>query len=42
MDLGTALPSPFATLSFLALPAIPELRLADLGLVDVSEFKLIK
>jgi adenine deaminase len=41
-DLGTELPSPFSTLSFLALPVIPELRLTDLGLVDVREFKLIK
>ncbi len=40
-DLGTTLPSPFATLSFLALPVIPELRLTDLGLVDVNKFKLI-
>jgi len=40
-DLGTSLPSPLATLSFLALPVIPELRLTDLGLVDVNEFKLI-
>jgi len=42
VDLGTALKSPFATLSFLALPVIPELRLTDLGLVDVNAFKLIK
>ncbi len=41
-DLGTRLKSPFATLSFLALPVIPELRLTDLGLVDVNEFRLIK
>jgi len=41
-DLGTNLPSPFATLSFLALPVIPELRLTDLGLVDVNEFRLVK
>lgn len=41
-DLGTTLPSPFSTLSFLALPVIPELRLTDLGLVDVSEFRLIR
>jgi adenine deaminase len=34
-DLGCSLPSPFATLSFLALPVIPELRLTDLGLVEV-------
>ncbi len=40
--LGTTLPSPFSTLSFVALPVIPELRLTDLGLVDVSEFKLIR
>jgi len=41
-QLGTKLPSPFSTLSFVALPVIPELRLTDLGLVDVGEFKLIK
>lgn len=39
--LGVKLPSPFATLSFIALPVIPELRLTDLGLVDVNQFKLI-
>jgi len=41
-DLGARLYSPFATLSFLALPVIPELRLTDLGLVDVTKFELIK
>ena len=41
-DLGITLPSPFAALSFLALPVIPELRLTDLGLVDVNEFRLVK
>jgi len=41
-DLGTTLKSPFSILSFLALPVIPELRLTDLGLVDVNEFRLIK
>jgi adenine deaminase len=41
-ELGATLPAPFAALSFLALPVIPELRLTDLGLVDVNEFKLIK
>jgi adenine deaminase len=40
--LGATLPAPFAALSFLALPVIPELRLTDLGLVDVNEFKLIE
>jgi adenine deaminase len=41
-DLGATLPSHFAALSFLALPVIPELRLTDLGLVDVNEFKLLE
>jgi len=40
-DLGSHVPAAFAALSFLALPVIPELRLTDLGLVDVKEFKLI-
>ena len=40
-ELGVRLPSPFATLSFLALPVIPELKLTDRGLVDVTEFRLI-
>jgi adenine deaminase len=39
--LGCTLPAPFAALSFLALPVIPEIRLTDLGLVDVLQFKLI-
>lgn len=33
---------PFITLSFMALPVIPELRLTDLGLVDVTHFKQIE
>jgi adenine deaminase len=41
-SLGKLPPAPFAILSFLALPVIPELRLTDLGLVDVSEFKLLE
>jgi adenine deaminase len=41
-SLGNLPPAPFSILSFLALPVIPELRLTDLGLVDVVEFKLIK
>jgi adenine deaminase len=40
-SLGNLPPSPFAILSFLALPVIPELRLTDLGLVDVAEFRLL-
>ena len=31
--LGSSLTAPFATLSFLALPVLPELRLTDRGLV---------
>ncbi len=41
-ELGSQLLSPFTTLSFLALPVIPELRLTDLGLVDVEQFALIE
>jgi adenine deaminase len=40
--LGNLPPAPFTLLSFLALPVIPELRLTDLGLVDVTAFRLIK
>lgn len=39
--IGCKLDDPFATLSFLSLPVIPEIRLTDLGLVDVERFKLI-
>jgi adenine deaminase len=41
-SLGDLPPAPFAILSFLALPVIPELRLTDLGLVDVAQPKLIE
>jgi adenine deaminase len=34
-ELGATLPSPWATLSFLALPVIPEIRLTDRGLVEL-------
>ncbi|MCO5387584.1 MAG: hypothetical protein NHB14_19440 [Desulfosporosinus sp.] len=33
---------PFMTLAFLSLPVIPELKLTDLGLVDVEKFRLTK
>jgi len=39
--LGCPLTNPFLTLSFLALPVIPELKLTDKGLVDVSQFRMI-
>lgn len=36
--LGTKLHAPFMTISFLALPVIPELKLTDLGLFNVNIF----
>lgn len=39
--LGSALSSPFMTLSFMALLVIPHLKLSDMGLFDGAEFKLI-
>ena len=35
---GSTLKNPFMALSFMALPVIPELKLTDLGLVDVASF----
>jgi adenine deaminase len=40
-SLGCEVPAPFAVLSFLALPSIPELRLTDRGLVDVAAGSLL-
>ena len=40
-ELGAAPQHPFMTLSFLALPVIPALRLTDLGLVDVAAQRLV-
>jgi len=37
--LGCGLPDPFMTLSFLALPVIPELKITDKGLFDVTQFR---
>jgi adenine deaminase len=37
--LGGSLPDPLMTMSFLALAVIPELKITDLGLVDVGEFR---
>jgi adenine deaminase len=39
--LGCTLAAPFATLSFLALPVIPEIKLTDLGLVDAAKVEMI-
>ena len=40
-SLGCHLPSPFATLSFLPLPVIPELRITPRGLFDVGKQQFI-
>jgi len=39
--LGVKLENPFMTLSFLALPVIPEVKLTDKGLVDVGKFDFV-
>lgn len=40
-EMGCVLPSPFMTLSFLALPVIPKLKITDMGLVDVRKQEII-
>jgi adenine deaminase len=40
-ELGCTLLDPFMTMSFLALAVIPNLKLTDLGLVDVNKFDLV-
>jgi len=40
-QLGSPLHDPFMTLSFLALPVIPELKLTDHGLIDVSRNEIV-
>lgn len=39
--LGCKLEDPFMTMSFLALPVIPKLKITDRGLVDVTKFQLV-
>jgi adenine deaminase len=39
--MGVTMAAPFMTLSFLALSVIPELKITDRGLVDVSRFELV-
>lgn len=39
--IGCTLNDPFMTLSFLALPVIPELKITDKGLVDVERFQIV-
>jgi adenine deaminase len=40
-ELGCTYPSPFQTMSFLALSVIPSLKITDRGLVDVDRFELV-
>jgi adenine deaminase len=40
-DLGVKIPSPFMTMSFLALLVIPSLKISDKGLFDVNKFKFV-
>jgi adenine deaminase len=40
-SLGATLTDPFMTLGFLALPVIPDLKLTDQGLVDVTRFEIV-
>ncbi len=40
-ELGCKIKNPFLALSFLTLPVIPELKISDKGLVDVSSFQII-
>ena len=40
-QMGCTLPDPFMTLSFLALPVIPALKLTDKGLIDVNKFEAV-
>lgn len=39
--LGSAMPDPFMAMSFMALEVIPSLKLTDVGLVDVEQFKVV-
>lgn len=39
LSLGIRITGPFMTLSFMALPVIPELKITDKGLFDVNKFK---
>lgn len=40
-NLGTSMDDPFAVMSFMALPVIPELKITDKGLVDVQKFEIV-
>jgi adenine deaminase len=40
-ELGSPLNDPFMAMSFMALEVIPALKLTDLGLVDVEQFRIV-
>jgi adenine deaminase len=40
-ELGSSMPDPFMAMSFMALEVIPKLKLTDVGLVDVEQFKVV-
>ena len=40
-DLGNQMSDPFMVMSFMGLEVIPKLKLTDMGLVDVEQFKLV-
>jgi adenine deaminase len=40
-EIGSLQEDPIMALSFLALPVIPELKLTDVGLIDVGSFKVV-
>jgi len=40
-EMGSQLRAPFMTLSFMGLLVIPEIKLSDKGLFDVSKFEFI-
>lgn len=40
--LGSPLHAPFMTFSLIALPVIPDIRISNRGLVDVTTFSLIE
>ncbi|UOQ87255.1 adenine deaminase [Gracilibacillus salinarum] len=40
-ELGCSIHAPFMTFSLIALPVIPEIRISNRGLVDVTKFELI-
>jgi adenine deaminase len=40
-ELGSEMHDPFMVMGFMALEVIPKLKLTDIGLVDVEQFKLV-